>query len=107
MWPPDPDSSGGLAHHFMPFYTYIIESFTTGKWYYGHTHDIDTRVKNHNCGKSNYTKSKGPWKLIFLRTFETKAEAIKFEKYLKKSRNKSYILREFQEYFIRDVAQPG
>ena len=30
------------------FHTYIIESITTGNWYYGATSDLDTRLEYHN-----------------------------------------------------------
>jgi putative endonuclease len=35
-------------------------------------------------GKSEYTRNKGPWKLVFYRTFSTKTEALKYEKLLKR-----------------------
>ena len=82
------------------FYTYIIESQCNGKWYYGHTENIERRVKDHNEGLNKSTKNRGPWLLIFARSFETKIEANRFELKLKKLKNKDYIRREFQDYFI-------
>ncbi len=87
----------------MSYFVYIIESETNLKWYYGQTGNLDQRIINHNEGKSSYTRNKGPWKLIFKRAFETRSEAIKFEAKLKALRNKSYIKKEFNNYFIRDV----
>ena len=91
----------------MGHFTYIIQSIKDNTWYYGYSTDPVVRLKFHNRGASRYTKSKVPWRLIFVREFETKSEALNFEKYLKKTRNKEYIKKEFSEYFIRDVAQPG
>ena len=45
--------------------------------------------------------------LIFKRPFDSRMEAIKFEAKLKRLRNKAYTLKEYRQYFIRDVAQPG
>ena len=84
---------------------YIIESGKDGSWYYGYSTDPDRRLEFHNQGESRYTKRKIPWVLIFIKGFESKTDALKFEKYLKNTRNKDYIKRTFERYFInRDVA---
>ena len=54
----------------------------------------------HQTNRSKYTRFKGPWNLIFVRTFTEKSEALRFEKYLKKLRNKEYIRRVYAEYFV-------
>jgi putative endonuclease len=84
----------------MSYYVYIIKSETDQSWYYGFSEDLEKRLNFHNEGKSTYTKSKRPWKLIFCRRFDLKAKALKFERYLKKTRNKEYIKRVYSEYFI-------
>ena len=85
---------------YTMFYVYIIESLTTGKWYYGFTSNPEQRLEAHNMGLNNSTANKGPWKFIFIRPFETKIEAMEFEAYLKMSRNKNFIKRQFLEFFI-------
>jgi putative endonuclease len=40
------------------------------------------------------------WKFIFVRSFESENEAREFESYLKKTRNKDFIKRQFLEYFV-------
>ena len=84
----------------MMYYVYIIESKTDQSWYYGFSEDPEKRLFYHNEGKSSYTKSKLPWELIFSRSFDIKTEALKFERYLKKTRNIEYIKRVYLEYFI-------
>lgn len=84
----------------MMYYVYIIESKTDQSWYYGFSENPEKRLDYHNEGKSSYTKSKLPWGLIFCRSFDTKTEALKFERYLKKTKNKEYIKRINSEYFI-------
>jgi len=81
-------------------YTYIIESGSTGNWYYGSSHDPHMRLNQHNANSNNSTKRKGPWKLIFIRSFIEKKEALVFERQLKKCRNKSFIQSGFKNYFI-------
>jgi putative endonuclease len=78
------------------FYVYIIESTTTFKWYYGFTErEPKERLIEHNGNHHHFTAHKGPWKLIFIRIFEDKTEALKFEKKLKSLRNKKFIQAEF------------
>ncbi len=57
-------------------YSYIIESLSTQKWYYGYTTDLVIRLDTHNKGLNVSTRSRGPWKYIFIRHFETKTEAL-------------------------------
>jgi putative endonuclease len=69
-------------------------------WYYGHTDNLERRLLEHNTGQNKSTKNKGPWEVIFVRGFETKIEANRFELKLKKLKNKRYIRKEYSEYFI-------
>jgi putative endonuclease len=80
--------------------TYIIESATSGKWYYGSTSNPIERLNYHNKGWNRSTKGRGPWILIFLRKFETEVEAREFEFQLKGFRRKDYIRKKFDAYFL-------
>ena len=85
------------------FHVYIIQSIATGKWYNGFTaRDPGERVVEHNGNHHHFTGQKGPWKLIFIRAFETKGEALMFEKKLKSLRNKKFIYEQCAEYFLRE-----
>ena len=65
------------------FYTYILQSQSTGKLYIGSTQNLEERIKRHNSGGSNYTRNKGPWILLFSMNFETRSEAASLEYKLK------------------------
>ncbi|OGU54938.1 MAG: endonuclease [Ignavibacteria bacterium RBG_13_36_8] len=65
------------------FYVYILKSLKTNTNYYGYTSNLEKRLAYHNSGKSKYTKSKRPWKIIYSEVFETKHEAMEREKYFK------------------------
>lgn len=47
----------------MSCYAYMIESESTGRYYYGHTSDLDKRLVSHNSTQNKYTRGKGQWKL--------------------------------------------
>ena len=69
---------------FMPFFVYIIQSLSTRKFYIGQTNNLEERLRRHNTGRSKYTRNKGPWKLVGFKTFETRKEAMSFERKLKR-----------------------
>jgi putative endonuclease len=72
------------------YYVYILESLSNGDYYKGSTENYLKRLEEHNKGESQYTRGLCPWRLIFVQAFETKAEALKREKQLKKC-NKEYL----------------
>ena len=84
-------------------YTYIIESIATGQWYYGSTADPKGRLDYHNKGWNRSTRGRGPWKLIFLRKFESEIEAREFEFQLKRLKNKKYVRKKYSDYFLITV----
>ncbi len=84
------------------YYTYIIESVTNQRWYIGHTNNIDRRLDEHNSGQNKSTKGKGPWMLIFFRSFDNNLDANRFEVKLKKLRNKNFIKNEYSGFFLNN-----
>ena len=75
----------------MNFYTYILESESSGMLYIGQTSDLDERLTRHNTGNSRFTKGKGPWKMIFSINLESRSEAIFMEQKLKGFKNRDRI----------------
>jgi putative endonuclease len=43
---------------------YILYIDSIGKYYVGHTNDLDRRFNEHNYGQSKFTKTGKPWKLV-------------------------------------------
>lgn len=79
------------------YYVYIIFSAKTSKKYIGQTEDIERRLYEHNNGLLGvYTRNKGPWKLIHKESFETRAQAMGREKYLKSGVGREWIKLNFQ-----------
>ena len=76
----------------MPFFTYVIQSQSTTQLYIGQTNNLQDRILRHNQNRNKWTKNKGPWKLIFARQFDTRAEAVQLERKLKSYKDKVYLL---------------
>ncbi|NLI16214.1 MAG: GIY-YIG nuclease family protein, partial [candidate division Zixibacteria bacterium] len=64
----------------MPFYTYILRSDVSGRYYCGSTSDLIRRLNQHNDPEYQSTKTTkrfaGPWRLIWSCQFSTRAEAV-------------------------------
>jgi len=73
------------------FYTYILQSTKSGRYYIGHTEDINARLQRHNAGMVKATKNKGPWNIMSYETFATKTEANKRELYIKSMKSRVFI----------------
>ena len=75
----------------MAYFIYILESEVDGSYYVGHTADLVKRIARHNEGGGRYTRGKLPWKLIYHEVFDSRGEAMKREREIKKRKDRDYI----------------
>jgi len=72
----------------MAYFVYILQSETTGRYYCGSTSDVERRLKQHNdpdyWGSKTTKRFHGPWKLVWSRQYETRADGMTIEKSIKK-----------------------
>ncbi len=66
------------------YYTYILFSHKLLIFYVGSTQHLDTRIAQHNSGKSKFTKQGIPWCLIHSFPFPSRALAVQLELKIKK-----------------------
>jgi len=59
-------------------WVYVIQN-SEGRFYIGMTTDLEERLLDHNNGVSNWTKHRGPWKLIWSQKCSSVGEARKLE----------------------------
>jgi len=79
-------------------YVYVITSLKSGKWYIGCTKDLRKRFKEHQEGKSTYTKNKGPFKLIYYEACLNKLDGFTREKYLKTGMGRRYLKNRIKRF---------
>jgi putative endonuclease len=78
------------------FTTYVIENIKNKK-YTGSTENLDERLLMHNDvtpEKAKFhrtTYKRGPWSIVFKKEFETRLEALQFEKFLKTGVGRSWL----------------
>ena len=63
---------------------YILKSKKFNKYYIGHTADLSRRLQEHNLGKTRSIKRYIPFELIYSESYNTKSEAYKRERQIKK-----------------------
>ena len=73
----------------LAFWIYIIiQSKSSGRYYCGHSSDSNRRLRQHNDPEYRLSKTakrfEGPWMLIWSQDCQTRGEAMKLEKIIKK-----------------------
>ena len=69
---------------WMPYYVYIIQC-KGGSFYTGYTRDLDARMRLHVRGKgARYTRMLKPKKFVYVEEFDSRKEAMRKEKKIKK-----------------------
>ena len=75
------------------FWVYVLEN-PHGRFYVGHTEDLDRRLLEHNdaaLAKSKYTRKHGPWMVVWSEQHTTRAEAMRREEFIKSRKSAAWI----------------
>lgn len=73
------------------YYTYVLQSQKTGRYYTGFTTDLRKRINEHVEKMSTYTSRTGPYKLIYYEACLNEQDARSREVYLKSGYGKRYL----------------
>lgn len=74
------------------FFVYILYSQKIDKFYIGQTYDLDLRLLRHKLKTTRFTKQADDWVLKYFEEFDSRAEAVRRERCIKKMKSKKYIL---------------
>ena len=74
----------------MMFYVYMLKCINNNinRSYVGYTNNISLRLEKHNSGKGAKATRGYKWKVIFIRKFYNKKNAMSYEYRLKKDKKK-------------------
>ena len=75
----------------MKFTVYILFSESHQKHYTGFTSNLEQRLLSHNELGKGWTAKYRPWKLIYTKEFDSKREAMAYEKWLKTGVGRDFI----------------
>jgi len=75
----------------MPFYVYILQSETTGRYYVGQTEHLEERVAYHQANYSKALRNRGPWTLRHWEKYPTRSDAVRREQSIKRQKDRRFI----------------
>ena len=75
------------------WFVYILYSENIDRYYVGSTDDLEWRLERHNMGWGKFTKGGIPWKLVYREVYQSKTEALKREREIKRKKSRKYIER--------------
>jgi putative endonuclease len=88
-------SSESIGEYDMTFYVYILQSQTTGRYYCGHTADLERRLRQHNDpeDRPNATTRRfsGPWQLSWTEEHPSRNSSMIRERQIKKRGLKRFL----------------
>ncbi|MGH8003852.1 MAG: GIY-YIG nuclease family protein [Limisphaerales bacterium] len=67
----------------MPYYFYTLQSLKNGSLYKGSAENLETRIAQHNAGKTKSLRHRIPFRLVYFEEFSTREEALAREKWSK------------------------
>jgi len=79
----------------MAYYTYILRSRKNNDIYIGSTDNLAKRVILRNKGRVKSTKSYKPWELLEYYEYDSRAEAVRKERFLKTHQQKEILKRKY------------
>lgn len=82
----------------MRFTGYILQSEVNLGFYVGQSDDLEQRILAHNHGHVKSTKPHRPWKLVYFKQFETRSEAMAWEREVKGRKSRAFIEKLIEEF---------
>ena len=83
-------------------YFYILYSLKDGRFYKGYSTDIGKRFLAHKNGQTTSTKNRRPLVLIYVESFESKGEAMAYERWSKTIEGGSKLKNQLREQGVLD-----
>lgn len=83
------------------YYTYVLRSMKSSRLYTGYTDKLRKRFNEHNDGRSTYTKTRGPYELIYYEACLNQGDVRSRELYLKSGKGKRYLKSRLKRFLFR------
>jgi putative endonuclease len=85
------------ATPFGSYFVYVLRN-PSGNFYTGCTSNLKKRLGEHDAGLSTYSRSHGPYKLLYYEVCTNAKDAFAREKYLKSGLGKRYLKNRLKYY---------
>jgi putative endonuclease len=70
---------------------YILQSEKNGRFYIGHTNNLERRLQQHNAGQVKATAYMRPWRAVYTEPFDDGRLARKREWWLKAQKSRRFL----------------
>jgi putative endonuclease len=87
----------------MSYFTYIIKSQKTSRYYIGPTGNLKDRLKRHNSGYVHSTKNGVPYKLVYWESHQNRQKAYRREQQIKRYKGGEAFKKLLQSSYSRVV----
>ena len=74
------------------YYVYVLHSALLNRFYIGSAANVENRLRRHLSNHRGYTSKAKDWEIVYIESFEKKADALNREKVLKGWKNPDRIL---------------
>ncbi|MEK7508767.1 MAG: GIY-YIG nuclease family protein [Patescibacteria group bacterium] len=81
------------------YYVYVLLSQKDNKLYTGYTNNLRRRFSEHNDGKSESTKNRRPFSLIYYEAFLHQQDATAREKFLKTEWGRKFLKKALSNFW--------
>ena len=85
-----PPEAGARLWIYMIFIVYVLKD-ESKYTYTGYTSNIEKRIWEHNNKITKSTRKGKNWKIVYSKKFETKKEAIEYERFLKSGKGRELL----------------
>ncbi len=85
----------------MFYFVYVIQFDKNKKMYKGYTKNLKLRLEQHQKGLDEYTRDKGPFKLIYFEGCLNQQDATHREKYFKTYLGRMFLKNRLKSYLTR------
>ncbi|MBI4160228.1 GIY-YIG nuclease family protein [Candidatus Wolfebacteria bacterium] len=87
----------------MFFYVYVLQC-KDGERYVGYASNLRKRLEEHKRGKSYWTKTRGPLRLIYFEGCLNEDDARQRERYLKSTIGRRFLTNRLKRYYRQTFA---
>ncbi len=87
----------------MKYFVYILKNIEYEKTYVGISNDPDRRLKEHNSGKSKFTRKFIPWSIVYKEELDSRKLAREREKYFKSAAGRRRIKSQFENAHVAQL----
>lgn len=84
-------------------YVYVLQSEKDGGFYIGYTKDLSIRLKQHNAKTNFSTKSRTPFKYIYVEGCHNEQDAKRREDYLKTTQGNRFLKLRLRDFLKSDL----